>query len=201
MEVDPTKVREFEDAEAFYEWLGANHDTADELWIKMHKVGSGLRSINWKEAVDVALCWGWIDGIRKTFDDKSFVQRYTPRRPKSGWSKINVDNVARLIDEGRMTEHGLKHVEAAKADGRWERAYASFKEMPVPADLLAAIEADPKAKATFDVLTAQNRYALSLRLHSLKTEAGRKRKIAVFVEMLSRGETIYTQPRPQPGPS
>lgn len=198
MKVDPTKVREFEDAEAFYEWLGVNHDTADELWIKMHKVGSGLRSINWKEAVDVVLCWGWIDGIRKSFDDKSFVQRYTPRRAKSSWSKINVDNVERLIDEGRMTEHGLKHVEAAKADGRWERAYASFKEMPVPADLLAAIEANPKAKATFDVLTAQNRYALSLRLHDLKTEAGRQRKIAVFVEMLSRGETIYTQSRPQP---
>ncbi len=196
MKVDPNKVREFKDAEAFYEWLRNNHDTVDELWIKMHKVSSGLSSIVWKEAVDVALCWGWIDGIRKTFDDKSFLQRYTPRRPKSVWSKINVDNVARLVDEGRMTEHGLRHVEAAKADGRWQRAYAGVKDMAFPADLLAAIEADPKAKATFDTLTSQNRYALVLRVDGLKTEAGRRRKIAVFVGMLSRGETIYTQPRP-----
>lgn len=197
MKVDPTKVREFEDADAFYEWLRDNHDRADELWIKMHKVGSGLRSIAWKEAVDVALCWGWIDGIRKSFDDKSFLQRYTPRRAKSIWSKINVDNVARLMDEGRMTEHGLKHVEAAKADGRWGRAYPSVKEMELPADLLAAIEADPKAKATFEQLSSQNRYALSLRLHGLKSEAGRRKKIAVFVGMLRRGETTYTQPRPK----
>ena len=114
---------EFKTAESFYKWLGKNHDKADEVWIKIHKVGSGLKSITPKEAIDVVLCWGWIDGLRKGFDDKSFLQRYSPRTKKSVWSQINVDNVARLIKEGRMTEHGLKQVEAAKADGRWDRAY------------------------------------------------------------------------------
>lgn len=193
VKVDPAKVREFPDADAFYEWLGDNHDKADELWIKIHKKGSGLKSITPTEAIDVVLCWGWIDGIRKGLDEKSFLQRYTPRRGKSIWSRINVDNVARLVEEGRMTPHGLAHVEAAKADGRWERAYASGKEMTLPDDLLAAIEAEPDAKAMLEKLTAQNRFALAFRVHNMKTEAGRKKKIADFVAMLARGETIYPQ--------
>ena len=191
--VDPAKIREFVDADAFYRWLGDNHDKADELWIKIHKVGSGLPSITAKEAIDVVLCWGWIDGIRKGFDDKSFLQRYTPRSRKSIWSRINVDNVARLIEEGRMTEHGLAHVAAAKADGRWERAYASVKDMSLPADLLAAIEAEPKAREMFERLSSQNRFALAFRLHNIKTEAGRRKKIETFVAMLAHGETIYPQ--------
>ena len=191
--VDPTKVREFRDADAFYKWLGKNHDKADELWIKIHKKASGLKSIDAREAIDVVLCWGWIDGIRKGFDEKSFLQRYTPRGRKSIWSQINVDNVARLIEEGRMTEHGLREVEAAKADGRWQRAYASVKEMSLPDDLLAAIDAEPKAKQTLGTLSSQNRFALAFRLHNMKTEAGRRKKIADFIEMLKRGETIYPQ--------
>jgi uncharacterized protein YdeI (YjbR/CyaY-like superfamily) len=191
--VDPSKVREFCDADTFYAWLADNHDKADELWIKIHKVGSGLPSITAKEAIDVVLCWGWIDGIRKGFDDKSFLQRYTPRGRKSIWSRINVDNVARLIEEGRMTEHGLAHVAAAKADGRWERAYASGKDMTLPNDLLAAIEAEPKAREMLERLSAQNRFALAFRLHNIKTEAGRRKKIETFVSMLARGETIYPQ--------
>ncbi|MEX0954469.1 MAG: YdeI/OmpD-associated family protein [Rhizobiaceae bacterium] len=191
--VDPAKVREFRDSASFYDWLGRNRDTADEVWIKIHKVNSGLKSITAKEAINVVLCWGWIDGIRKGFDDKSFLQRYTPRRAKSIWSQINVDNVARLVEEGRMTEHGLAQVEAAKADGRWDRAYASGKEMTLPADLIAAIEAEPRAKAMLDKLSAQNRFALAFRVHNMKTEAGRKKKIAEFAEMLKRGETIYPQ--------
>lgn len=193
--VDPAKVREFPDADAFYRWLGKNHDKADELWIKIHKKASGLKSIDAREAIDVVLCWGWIDGIRKGFDDKSFLQRYTPRGRKSIWSQINVDNVARLIEEGRMTEHGLAQVEAAKADGRWQRAYASVKEMTLPDDLLAAIDAEPKAKETLGTLSSQNRFALAFRLHNMKTEAGRAKKIADFVAMLKRGETIYPQKR------
>ncbi|MBO6718974.1 MAG: YdeI/OmpD-associated family protein [Rhizobiaceae bacterium] len=191
--VDPAKVREFVSADAFYKWLGKNHDKADEIWIKIHKKGSGLKSITPVEAIDVVLCWGWIDGIRKGFDDRSFLQRYTPRRAKSIWSQINVDNVARLIAEGRMTEHGLAQVEAAKADGRWERAYGAGKELPLPDELLAAIEAEPKAKEMLGKLSAQNRFALAFRVHNLKTEAGRARRIAAFVEMLKRGETIYPQ--------
>jgi uncharacterized protein YdeI (YjbR/CyaY-like superfamily) len=190
--VDPAKVREFKTAEAFYAWLGKNHDRADEVWIKIHKVGSGLQSITPKEAIDVVLCWGWIDAIRKGFDERSYLQRYTPRGAKSVWSKINVDNVARLVDEGRMTGHGLRHVEAAKTDGRWDRAYGS-KDMAIPDDLKAAIDAEPDARAMFGKLSAQNRFALAFRLHNLKTEAGRNKRIAAFVEMLKRGETIYPQ--------
>jgi uncharacterized protein YdeI (YjbR/CyaY-like superfamily) len=193
--VDPDKVHEFADAEAFYQWLGKHHDSEDEVWIKIHKVGSGLKSISPVQAIDVVLCWGWIDAIRKGFDDKSFLQRYTRRGRKSTWSQINVDNVARLIAEGRMTEHGLREVEAAKADGRWERAYASGKDMKIPDDLQAAIDAEPAARDMLDRLSAQNRFALAFRVHNMKTEAGRRKKIASFVEMLKRGETIYPQSR------
>jgi uncharacterized protein YdeI (YjbR/CyaY-like superfamily) len=196
IKVDPDHVQEFVDADAFYAWLSQNHDKQPEVWIKIHKVGSGLPSINAKQAIEVVLCWGWIDGVRKGFDDKSFLQRYTPRGKKSIWSQINVDNVARLIADGRMTEHGLREVEAAKADGRWARAYGSGQDMKIPDDLQAAIDASPKAKAMLVTLSAQNRFALAFRVHNLKTEAGRKKKIADFVAMLERGETIYPQNKP-----
>ena len=195
MQVDSGKVRTFKDAESFYKWLGKNHDKDNEVWIKIHKVGSGLKSITPKEAIDVVLCWGWIDGLRKSFDDKSFLQRYSPRGKKGTWSQINVDNVARLIGDGRMTAHGLREVEAAKADGRWARAYKSGKDMKIPDDLQAAIDAEPKAKAMLATLSAQNRFALAFRTHNMKTEAGRKKKIETFVAMLKRGETIYPQRR------
>jgi uncharacterized protein YdeI (YjbR/CyaY-like superfamily) len=193
IKVDPDKVREFKDAASFYEWLGKHHDKENEVWIKTHKVGSGLASITSKEAIDVVLCWGWIDAVRKGLDDKSYLQRYTPRGRKSIWSQINVDNVARLIEEGRMTEHGLKQAEAAKADGRWDRAYQNGQNMKIPDDLQAAIDAEPKAKEMLEKLSAQNRFALAFRTHNMKTEAGRKKKIEAFVDMLKRGETIYPQ--------
>ena len=192
IKVDPDKVHEFPDAESFHAWLGRHHDAETEVWIKIHKVGSGLPSITPKQAIDVVLCWGWIDGQRKGFDDKSFMQRYSQRTKKSIWSKINVDNVARLIDEGRMTDHGLREVDAAKSDGRWARAYNS-KDMKIPDDLQAAIDAEPKARAMLAKLSAQNRFALAFRTHNMKTEAGRAKKIAALVAMLKRGETIYPQ--------
>jgi uncharacterized protein YdeI (YjbR/CyaY-like superfamily) len=191
VKVDPTKVKTFKDATSFYQWLARHHDRQDEVWIKIHKVSSGLRSITPTEAIDVVLCWGWIDGIRKGLDDRSYLQRYSPRGRKSVWSQINIGNVARLIQEGRMTAHGLRHVEAAKADGRWDRAYRSGQD--IPADLQAAIDAEPKAKAMLAKLSAQNRFALAFRTHNMKTEAGRKKKIETFVAMLKRGETIYPQ--------
>lgn len=191
VKINPDKIREFKDAESFYKWLGKHHGKEDEIWIKIHKVDSGFKSITPKQAIDVVLCWGWIDGQRKGFDDKSFLQRYTPRTRKSIWSQINVDNVARLVDEGRMTDHGLE-VDAAKSDGRWGRAYNS-KDMKIPDDLLAAIDAEPKAKAMVAKLSAQNRFALAFRTHNMKTEAGRKKKIETFVAMLKRGDTIYPQ--------
>jgi uncharacterized protein YdeI (YjbR/CyaY-like superfamily) len=193
VKVDPGNMREFKDAASFYKWLGKHHDKRDEVWIKIHKVNSGVKSITPTQAIDVVLCWGWIDGLRKGFDDKSYLQRYTPRSKKGTWSKINVDNVARLIDEGRMTEHGLRQVDAAKADGRWDRAYASGKDMKIPGDLQAAIDAEPKAKAMLAKLSEQNRFALAFRTHNMKTDAGRKKKIKTFVEMLERGETIHPQ--------
>lgn len=190
--VDPRRVHEFRDADAFHAWLGENHGSEPEVWIKIHKKGSGLPSIDHVQAIDVALCWGWIDGIRKGFDENSFLQRYTPRGGRSTWSRINVDNVARLIEEGRMTEHGLRQVEAAKADGRWDAAYR-IKGATVPEDLRAAIDADPRARAFFETLSAQNRFALIFRTEAMKTEAGRRKKIAGFVDMLRRGETIHPQ--------
>jgi uncharacterized protein YdeI (YjbR/CyaY-like superfamily) len=190
--VDPGKVHEFKDLEGFHDWLSKHHADEREVWIKIHKVKSGLPSITPKEAIDAVLCWGWIDAIRKSFDEKSFLQRYTPRGAKSVWSQVNIDNVARLTAERRMTEHGLKQVEAAKADGRWDKAYR-IKGAEIPADLMAAIDAEPKARAMLDTLTAQNRFALIFRLGQIKTEAGRQRKIGAFVEMLKRGETFHPQ--------
>ena len=193
VKIDPAKVREFKDAASFYKWLAGHHDKDDEVWIKIHKVDSGLKSITPKEAIDVVLCWGWIDAVRKAFDDKSYLQRYTPRGKKSIWSQINVANVARLVEEGRMTEHGLKQVALAQADGRWDRAYGGSKEMVIPDDLLEALRAEPKAMNMLATLSAQNRFALAFRVRNMKTEAGRKKKIATFVGMLKRGETIHPQ--------
>src|SRR5256885_97322 len=133
--IDPEKVHAFADAERFYAWLAEHGAREREVWIKIHKVGSGLPSITPAQAIDAALCWGWIDGVRKGLDETSFLQRYTPRSRTSIWSRINVDNVARLIAEGRMTAQGLKAVEAAKADGRWDRAYRGGKDMTIPDDL------------------------------------------------------------------
>src|SRR6187431_3001190 len=190
VKINPDKIRAFKDAASFYKWLGKHHDSKDEIWIKIHKVDSGLKSITPKEAIDVVLCWGWIDGLRKGFDDDSFLQRYSPRTPKGVWSQINVANVTRLIEEKRMTPHGLAHVEAAKADGRWDKAYGSGKAMKIPDDLQAAIDAEPKARKMLTSLSEQNRFSLAFRVHNMKTAAGRRKKIEALVDMLKRGETI-----------
>lgn len=188
--VDPSKVREFKGEREFEAWLRKNWNKEQELWIKIHKVHSGLASITPKQAIDVALCWGWIDGIRKSYDETSFLQRYTPRGKKSVWSQINIANVERLTQAGRMQPPGLAQVEAAKADGRWERAYRVSNSEPPP-DLLAAIRAEPQAQAAYEKLSSQNRFALTFRLLAIKTEAGRKKRIAAFVEMLKQGKTIH----------
>ena len=150
------------------------------------------------EALDVALCWGWIDGIRKAFDNRSFLQRYSPRTARSVWSQINRDHVARLTAAGRMTPHGQRQVDAARADGRWDAAYAPIRNATratIPADLRAAIEASPRARRTFRTLGRQNLFALAFRTNHMKTPAGRERKIAALVEMLERGETIVPERR------
>ena len=190
------KIKAFRDAEAFEAWLRANHDRETEIWIKIHKKDSGLPTVTHAQALDVALCWGWIDAIRKPFDDRSFLQRFTPRRPKSIWSQVNRDHVARLSDAGRMTVHGQKHVDAAKADGRWDAAYAPMRNASadsLPKDLRAAIDANPRARKTLETLGRMNLFALAFRTNNLKTPAGRAKKIAELVAMLARGETIVPE--------
>jgi len=193
---DPRKIKSFRTEAAFAAWMKANHARETELWLKIHKKGSGLPTVTNAQALDVALCWGWIDGIRKAFDERSFLQRYTPRRARSIWSQINRDHVARLTAAGRMTPHGQRQVDAAKADGRWDAAYAPIRSTTIPEDLRAAIEANPRARKTFRTLGRQNLFALAFRTNNMKTPAGRAKKISALVAMLARGETIVPQRPP-----
>jgi uncharacterized protein YdeI (YjbR/CyaY-like superfamily) len=194
---DPEKIRSFPTQSAFAAWMKTHHARESEIWLKIHKKGSGLSTVTQAEALDVALCWGWIDAIRKSLDAHSYLQRYTPRRARSIWSQINRDHVTRLVAEGRMTPHGQRVVDAAKADGRWQAAYPPMRtasESTVPGDLRSAIDANPKARATFRKLNRPNLFALSFRTNSMKTPEGRARKIAAFVDMLARGETLIPLP-------
>lgn len=197
---DPKAIRAFADSKALEAWMRANHARAPELWLKVHKKGSGLDSVTCAEALDVMLCWGWIDGIRKGLDDQSFLQRYTPRRARSIWSQINRDHVARLIKARRMQPAGRKQIELARADGRWDAAYAPIRKTSadnLPPDLMRAINANRQALATFKGLNRQNLFALAFRTNHMKTPEGRARKIAALVEMLARGETISPQKKSQ----
>jgi uncharacterized protein YdeI (YjbR/CyaY-like superfamily) len=190
---DPRRIKSFASESALEAWISAHHDSEPEVWVKIHKKSSGLASVTPAQALDVVLCWGWIDGLRKAFDERSFLQRYTPRGPKSRWSQINREHVARLVAAGRMTPHGQRQIDAAKADGRWDAAYAPIRATTastVPRDLRAAIEANPRAKRTFRTLNKLNLFALAFRTNAMKTPAGRARKIAALVAMLARGETI-----------
>jgi uncharacterized protein YdeI (YjbR/CyaY-like superfamily) len=198
---DPRRIKSFTSEAAFEKWLAANHARAPELWIKFYKKGSGRPTVTYAQALDVALCWGWIDGIRKGLDEMSFLQRFTPRRPKSIWSQINREHVARLVAAGRMTPHGQREVDAARADGRWDAAYAAMRETTpesMPDDLRAAIEANRRALATFKTLNRPNLFALAFRTNNMKTPAGRAQKIAELVAMLARGETIVPMSAKRP---
>ena len=189
-------MKAFASSKALETWMRANHAKAPELWIKIHKKGSGLRSVTAAEALDVMLCWGWIDGLRRGFDEQSFLQRYTPRRAKSIWSQVNREHVARLSKAGRMTPHGRAQIDAAKKDGRWEAAYAPIRSASadkLPPDLLKAIHANARARRTFRTLNRMNLFALAFRTNNMKTPEGRARKIASLVAMLARGETIVPQ--------
>jgi len=193
---DPKKIKSFRNAAAFEKWLATNHARETELWLKIHKKDSGLPSVTHALALEVALCWGWIDAIRKSFDDQSFLQRFTPRGKKSLWGQVNREHIARLPAAGRMTPHGQKHVDAAKADGRWAAAYAPIRSASVdtvPADLRAAIQANARALKTFKTMGKMNLFALTFRTNNMKTPAGRARKIADLVAMLARGETIVPE--------
>jgi uncharacterized protein YdeI (YjbR/CyaY-like superfamily) len=194
----PRKIKTFRTQAAFESWMRSSHAREREVWLRIYRKGSAVPSITIAEALDVVLCWGWIDGIRKAFDERSYLQRYSPRRAKSLWSQINREHVARLTKTGRMTPHGQRHVDAAKADGRWDAAYAPMRaalDEHFPNDLREAIEASPRARKTFRSLGRQNRYALAFRTTNMKTLAGRARKIAALVEMLERGETPHPERR------
>ena len=190
---DKKRIRSFASQQALENWLRAHHDKWPELWLKIHKKGSGLPSVTAPAALDVMLCWGWIDGLRKGFDEKSFLQRYTPRRAKSIWSQVNRVHVARLIDAGRMAPPGQAQIDAAKQDGRWDAAYAPIRAASadkLPKDLLAAIGKNARAKKALQGLNGMNLFALAFRTNNMKTAEGRARKIAALVAMLARGETI-----------
>lgn len=194
--VDPKKIKSFRSAAEFESWLSKHHDGENELWLRFFKKDSGKPTVTFAEALDAVLCWGWIDGIRKGYDEISFLQRYSPRKPKSIWSHINRENVARLTTAGRMTPHGQKCIDAAKADGRWDAAYAPIRSSSadtIPKDLRAAIDANARARKTFELLNRQNLFALTFRTNNMKTPAGRAKKIETLVAMLARGETISPQ--------
>ena len=190
---DPTKIKVFRSEAAFDAWLRVNHGRETEIWVRIYKKGAGRRTVTNAQALDVALCWGWIDGIRKGFDDESFLQRYTPRRARSIWSQINRGHVDRLSTAGRMKPPGQRQIDAARADGRWDAAYAPMRaatKASIPDDLRDAIDANRRARKTFETLGRQNLFSLAFRTNSMKTPAGRARKIATLVAMLARGETI-----------
>ncbi|WP_434439807.1 YdeI/OmpD-associated family protein [Lentzea sp. E54] len=182
----------FEDPAQFDAWLHDNGDKETELWIKYARKGSGIRTITYAEALDIALCHGWIDGLVRSVDETYYSQRWTPRTPRSKWSKRNCAKVEELIAAGKMLPAGLKEIEKAKADGRWDAAYAGPATIEVPADLVEALDANPRAAEFFKTLNSQNRYAVLLRIHDAKRPETRRKRIAQFVEMLAEGRKLYS---------
>lgn len=178
-------------AASWARWLKRHHASAAGVWLRIAKKDSGIASIDHPAALEEALCWGWIDGQRKSQDEQYFLQRFTPRTKRSTWSQINRDKVMKLIDEGRMQPAGHAEIERAKADGRWDAAYEGVAKATVPSDLQAALDADKKAAKFFATLDSRNRFAVLFRTQSAKKPETRARRIAQFVEMLAKGEKIY----------
>jgi uncharacterized protein YdeI (YjbR/CyaY-like superfamily) len=185
-------LKEFKTPRSFETWLARNHSKADGLHVKIAKKASGIRSIRYDEALEIALCYGWIDGQSKSIDEQWYWQRFTPRRTRSMWSKRNRDIVARLIEEGRMQPGGQAEIDRAKADGRWDAAYDSPANAVVPDDLMAALRKVPRAKRFFESLDPQNRYAILHRLMTAKKPETRARRIETFVEMLGEGRKLHS---------
>lgn len=181
----------FADRTAFREWLGAHHASRPGLWLRIAKAASLLKSVTYAEALDVALCFGWIDGQKRSYDADSFLQKFTPRQKRSPWSKRNREHVERLVAAGEMHAAGLAAVEAAKADGRWDRAYDSPGTATVPEDFHAALAEHPEARAFFETLKGANRYAILYRIQTAVRPETRARRIAEFVAMLERRETLH----------
>lgn len=181
----------FESAEAFQAWLGKNHAVSPGIWLKLRKKSPGVVALDYAQALDVALCYGWIDGQKAGLDDQWWLQRFTPRTARSKWSKVNRDKVAALIEQGRMQPAGEAEIDRAKADGRWEAAYDSSRTATVPDDLAAALAAEPAAAEFFEALDRQNRYAILYRVQDAKKPETRARRIEKFVAMLAKGEKLH----------
>ncbi len=194
---DPDAIKSFRTAAAFEAWMRTHHARETEIWLRVYKKGSGVPTVAISEALDVALCWGWIDGIRKSLDEQSYLQRYSPRTPRSPWSQINRDHVARLIAAGRMTPHGQRQIDLARADGRWDAAYAPIRaRAPRRSPKTCGWPSSQPSRAR-DLSHAGQVQPLrpAFRTNTMKTAAGRARKIAALVAMLERGETIVPEPR------
>lgn len=190
---DNYPVLSCKNSRSFERWLAKNHAKAEGVWLKIAKAASGISSINHAEALDEALCYGWIDGLRRGLDEHYFVQKFTPRQPNSSWSVINKKKVAALAKAGRMQAAGLAVIETAKKNGRWKSAYNSQKTITVPPDLQQALDRSRKAKTFFEKLSSQNRYAILFRIGQVKKTATRVKKIKEYVAMLQKHETIYPQ--------
>jgi uncharacterized protein YdeI (YjbR/CyaY-like superfamily) len=184
-------VKDFASVDDWDAWLAQNHASAGEVWLRFARKGSGAITVSRSDALEVALCYGWIDGQASSQDDVYWLQRFTPRTRRSKWSKINCATAERLIASGRMKPAGLAEVEAAKADGRWDAAYASSSSMETPVDLLNRLKKSPAAESSFHQLDARNRYAILYRIHDAKRPETRARRIEKFVAMLERGEKIH----------
>jgi uncharacterized protein YdeI (YjbR/CyaY-like superfamily) len=182
---------EFTSPKTFETWLAKNHEKTKGLWLKIFKKDSGIKTITYAEALDVALCYGWIDGQKQSFDESAWLQKFTPRSAKSIWSKINTGHVERLIKEGRMKPAGLKAIEQAKADGRWERAYDSPGNVTIPEDFLKELRKNKKAEAFFKTLNKTNLFSISFRLQTAKKQETKEKRMKQIIEMLSKGEKFH----------
>lgn len=187
IEPDSLNSITFVTPEDLSQWLKENYASESELWVKIYKKNSGIQSVSWNDVVIEALCWGWIDGIKKSLDEHAYLQRITPRKKRSNWSKRNTEHAQRLINEGRMMESGLEHIRAAKSDGRWENAYV-VSEIQVPCDFLAALESKPTVKLFFETLNKSSRYVIAQGLLSAKKPDTRLRRFTKFMDMLIREE-------------
>lgn len=185
------EILSFRSPSEFRKWLAGNHRQSDGIWLRIFKKDSGEPTVTYAEALDEALCFGWIDGLKQRHDEVSWRQRFTPRRPKSGWSKINTQHAERLIKAGRMKAAGQAQIDAAKKDGRWTAAYDSFSKATFPEEFLAAVRRNKKANAFFESLSKTNRYAIAYRLQTAKKPETKQRRMETILAMLASGETFH----------
>jgi uncharacterized protein YdeI (YjbR/CyaY-like superfamily) len=185
------EIISFATVDNFRVWLAQNHSRSGGMWLRIYKKDSGVETVSYPQALDISLCFGWIDGQKKAFDEQSWLQKFTPRRPKSGWSKKNTEHAERLIRSGEMTAAGIKEIDAAKADGRWKAAYDSFDESKIPEDFLRELVQNKKAKAFFDTLNKTNLYSIAYRLQTAKKPETREKRKQMIMTMLAKGEKFH----------